>query len=144
LARARPGAPVGVLGFPTQDHADLFVAEAARELVSREPSASLAVIAASREAARRIHGLVAHSSNARLVLDGEFTFDSGIDVTHVDAVKGLEFDYVVVPDASDQNYPDGDETRHRLHVAATRAAHQLWVVWGGRASPAIAVRQCAE
>jgi DNA helicase II / ATP-dependent DNA helicase PcrA len=46
----------------------------------------------------------------------------------VDAAKGLEFDYVIVPDVSAVTYPDDDESRRRLHVAITRAVHQLWIV----------------
>jgi DNA helicase IV len=78
---------------------------------------------------------VAENSEARLVLQGDFSFDPGIDVTDIDNAKGLEFDYVVVPDATAGAYPATDEARRRLHVAITRAAHQLWIVAGGLASP---------
>jgi DNA helicase-2/ATP-dependent DNA helicase PcrA len=33
------------------------------------------------------------------------------------------------------NYPDALEARHLLHIAATRAAHQLWLVNTAEASP---------
>ena len=46
-----------------------------------------------------------------------------------------EFDYVIVPDASVAAYPSNDESRRRLHVAVTRAAHQLWLVSSGGLSP---------
>ena len=58
-----------------------------------------------------------------------------MDVTDVASVKGLEFDYVVVPDASARAYPDTDDARRRLHVAVTRAAHQLWIAAPGTPSP---------
>jgi DNA helicase IV len=61
-----------------------------------------------------------------------------VDVTDVASVKGLEFDYVVVPDASLRAYPDTDEARRRLHVAVTRAAHQLWIAAIGTPSPLLA------
>jgi DNA helicase IV len=54
-----------------------------------------------------------------------------VDVTDVANVKGLEFDYVVVPDAAAHVYPVTDEARRLLHVAVTRASHQLWIVSGG-------------
>ncbi len=53
----------------------------------------------------------------------------------VDAAKGLEFDYVIVPDVSATTYPDEDESRRRLHVAITRAVHQLWIIEVGPRSP---------
>jgi DNA helicase-2/ATP-dependent DNA helicase PcrA len=31
-------------------------------------------------------------------------------------------------DVSDATYPADDESRHLLHIAATRAAHQLWLI----------------
>jgi DNA helicase IV len=132
---SRDGAPVGVFPFPDEATAHLFLAGALRDLADREPRASVAVIARDGDAARRFHALVADSAGARLVLDGAFTFEPGIDVTDVDGVKGLEFDYVVVPDATAEAYPETDVARRRLHVAITRASHQLWVVSGGEASP---------
>jgi DNA helicase-2/ATP-dependent DNA helicase PcrA len=50
-------------------------------------------------------------------------------------VKGLEFDYVVLADVTRSQYPVDDESRHLLHIGATRAAHQLWVLSPGLASP---------
>ena len=81
--------------------------------------------------------LVAELPEARLVLQGDFSFEPGIDVTDVDNAKGLEFDYVVVPDGTAAAYPKTDEARRRLHVAVTRASHQLWIVAGAAASPLI-------
>ena len=49
-------------------------------------------------------------------------------------MKGLEFDYVVVLDPTAQNFPDVLESRHLLHIALTRAAHQLWLTCAGTPS----------
>jgi DNA helicase IV len=140
----RDGAPIGDFHFPSEAPAHLFLAGALRDLVAREPRASVAVIARSAEAARSFHALVADVPEARLVIDGAFTFEPGIDVTHVDDAKGLEFDYVVVPDATDDAYPATDEARRRLYVAVTRASHQLWIVAGGRRSPLLESRENAR
>ncbi|KYF78727.1 DNA helicase [Sorangium cellulosum] len=132
---ARDGAPVGRFRFPGEAQAHLFLAGALRDLAGREPRASVAVIARDAEAARQLHALVADLPEARLVLEGEFSFEPGIDVTDVDSAKGLEFDYVVVPDATAAAYPMTDEARRRLHVAVTRASHQLWLIAGAAWSP---------
>jgi DNA helicase-2/ATP-dependent DNA helicase PcrA len=50
---------------------------------------------------------------------------------------GLEFDYVIAVEVSDAAYPAEDEARHLLHIAATRAAHQLWILTTARPSPLI-------
>jgi len=47
----------------------------------------------------------------------------------------LEFDYVILTDVNAANYPDTLEARHLLHIAATRAAHQLWIIVTGDPSP---------
>jgi DNA helicase IV len=144
IAPARPpragkdGAPVSRFEFPTEAHAHLFLAGAVRDVVEREPQASIAVVAHAPDVARAFHRLLADLPEARLSLDGRFTFRPGVDVTDVASVKGLEFDYVVIPDASLRAYPDTDEARRRLHVAVTRAAHQLWIASPGTPSPLVA------
>ena len=69
--------------------------------------------------------------NLRHVAEQDFPFKPGVDVTDVRQVKGLEFDYVVLVDCNSQTYREDDESRHLLHIAATRAAHQLWVTSTG-------------
>jgi DNA helicase IV len=128
---SREGAPVGWFGFPTNQQADLFLAGAVRDLVDREPHASLAVLTRDADAARRFYELIHEIPEARLVQNGEFTFDAGVDVTEVEDAKGLEFDYVIIPDATVSAYPTTDDARRRLHVAITRASHQLWIAAGG-------------
>ena len=135
MRTARDGAPVGLHPFPEEGHAHLFLATALRDLVDREPRASIAVLAHSIESARVLSELLADVPGARLVSDGAFSFEPGVDITDVDSAKGLEFDYVVVPDATAEAYPATDDARRRLHVAATRTSHQLWIVSGGRPTP---------
>ncbi|QSQ13807.1 ATP-binding domain-containing protein [Myxococcus landrumensis] len=127
----RAGAPVGFHHFPVEAQAQLFVGEALRDLVSREPHASVGVIASSPESADAVYRVVADQSWARRVKDGEFSFEPGVDVTDVGSVKGLEFDYVILPDVTARAWPVDDESRRRLHVAITRTSHQLWVVSSG-------------
>jgi len=134
----RKGVAVGRFDFPSEAHAHLFIAGAVRDLVEREPAASVAVVARLPEVARSIHRLLADLPEVRLVLDGDFSFEPGVDITDVESVKGLEFDYVIVPDASADTYPAVEEARRRLHVAVTRASHQLWIASVGRPSPLIA------
>jgi DNA helicase II / ATP-dependent DNA helicase PcrA len=128
---AREGVPVGFHHFPEETQAWLFVRDALKDLLDREPRASVAVIASSPEAAKAFHKVVDDMSSVRLVLTGDFTFEPGVDVTDVDSIKGLEFDYVILPDATARAWPQTDEARRKLHVAITRASHQLWVISSG-------------
>src|SRR5262249_20908690 len=78
---ARQGAPVGHFHFPEENQGHLFLAGAVRDLASREPRASVAVICRDPDAARKLHALWEDMREARLVLAGEFCFEPGIDVT---------------------------------------------------------------
>jgi len=132
---SRHGLPVSQTHSPNEAHAALAIAEVLSELGAQQPRASVAVIARDAPAARELHQVLSRALAARLALDGNFAFAPGIEVTEIAEVKGLEFDYVIVPDASARNYPDTPESRRRLHVAVTRAAHQVWILCPGTPSP---------
>jgi DNA helicase-2/ATP-dependent DNA helicase PcrA len=132
----RSGAPVDLFRFAHAGDGVGFLADALRELAQAEPRASVAVIARYPEQAEIWYeglkkGEVPH---LRHVMDQDFVFRPGVDVTDIRQVKGLEFDYVVLVEVSDASYPQDDEARHLLHIGATRAAHQLWVLATGRPS----------
>ena len=131
----RDGAAVLGRHFPGEGHAAVFLTEVIGDLGRAEPRASVAVIARDPDSARRVHAALDQALSVRLVLDGDFSFAPGVDVTDVAQVKGLEFDYVVIPDASENRYPAVDISRRALHVAVTRAGTQLCVVSTGRRSP---------
>jgi DNA helicase II / ATP-dependent DNA helicase PcrA len=132
---AREGAPVLRTALTTEGHAAAVMIHALRDLRAREPEAGAAVIARDARSARALFEVLSRALPARLVLDGDFTFGPGIEVTEVAQIKGLEFDYVVVPDADARAYPDTPEHRRRLHVAVSRAARRLWIVCPGTPSP---------
>ena len=56
-------------------------------------------------------------------------------MTDVRQTKGLEFDIVILLEVTDTAYPASDDARRLLHVAMTRAAHQLWITYTGTPSP---------
>ncbi len=137
----RYGAPVELFQFGGSGEAVGFLSEALRSLVSSEPLSSVAVIARYPEQADVYYKGLRHGEvpNLRRVAEQDFPFRPGVDVTDVRQVKGLEFDYVVVVECNRSTFPTDDETRHLLHIAATRAAHQLWVFSTG--SPSLLLPQ---
>ena len=124
----KEGVPVTVTLCPNEGHLMMTLADTLSDLMVAEPLASVAVITRSTEHSVRIFKMLSDVSKARLVEDGAFEFKPGVDVVEVSQVKGLEFDYVVIPDATPNAYPDTPESRRLLHVASTRAIHQLWVM----------------
>ena len=135
----REGTPVDLFTHGHTGDAVATLAEALRDLMQSEPQASVAVLTRFPEQADLYFGGLqrAEVPYLRRVAEQDFSFKPGVDVTDVRQVKGLEFDYVVIVEASESSYPDDDEARHLLHIAATRAAHQLWLFAVGRLSPLI-------
>jgi DNA helicase-2/ATP-dependent DNA helicase PcrA len=134
---ARSGAPVELHEFGDAGESVAFLADALRALMTQEPTASVAVIARYPEQANLYaEGLArAEVPALRRVRQHDFSFEPGVDVTDVSQVKGLEFDYVVMVEVNASSYPDAVEARHLLHIGATRAAHQLWLLYTGQPSP---------
>jgi len=135
----RVGAPVELFSFGHSGDALAFLAEALRELIQGEPSASVAVVSRYPEQADVYYEGLKRGEvpYLRRIAEQDFPFKPGIDVTDVRQVKGLEFDYVIAVEVSDAAYPVEDEARHLLHICATRAAHQLWILTTSRPSPLI-------
>lgn len=68
----------------------------------------------------------------------ELHFEEGVMVLSLEYTKGLEFDAVLLFDVSEQKYPAQDGYVKRLYVAATRALHELVVLYRGELTPLIA------
>ena len=62
------------------------------------------------------------------------TFRSGVIVATAHLAKGLEFDQVIVPFCSEDNFHTLID-RHMLYVACTRAMHRLLLTYTSRPSP---------
>lgn len=133
----REGAPVtytptGSLGESAARMADML-----SQLYRQEPQATVAVVCQSAETAQTFAARLSDIPQVRWVRDGDFSFRAGVEVTDVYQVKGLEFDYVVLPDVNEGAYPETPLARRQLHVAVTRAVHQLWILSSGKISPLV-------
>lgn len=65
-------------------------------------------------------------------------FGSGVMVLPIEYSKGLEFDAVLLFNADDKNYPAEDGFAKLLYVAATRALHEMVVLYSGKLTDLIA------
>lgn len=133
----RSGAPVEQFVFGSSGEAIAFLGESLRSLMLRERKANIAVVSRYAAQADMYYGGLKKSEvpSLRRVYGKDFTFAPGIDVVDVTQIKGLEYDYVVLAEANASSYPDAREARHLLHIAATRAVHQLWVTSVSDPSP---------
>lgn len=135
----RSGPPVELFQFTDHGAAVAFLADALKDLLRAEPLASIAVLTPGRGLSRLYYqGLdKGEVPRLRIVEEQDFTFAPGVEVTEIDAVKGLEFDYVILVETSASSYPDTAGARRMLHVGATRAVHQLWLTSVGSLSPVV-------
>ncbi len=133
----RDGAPVEQFLFGSTGEAIAFLGESLRSLVLRERKANVAVVARYGAQADIYHQGLQRSEvpAVRRVHGKNFSFQPGVDVVDVAQVKGLEYDYVICVEVNQNTYPEQKEARHLLHIAATRAIHQLWVVSVSEPSP---------
>ncbi len=71
-------------------------------------------------------------------------FGDGVMVLPIEYSKGLEFDAVLLLNANTKNYPEEDGYAKLLYVAATRALHELVVLYSGRLSALIGTQVSEE
>jgi len=137
VTRSGPG--VELFRFTDHGACVAFLADALNELVRDEPLASVALLTSSPDVSGIYYAGLHRGEVPRLrrVTQQDFTFMPGIEITEVDQVKGLEFDYVILVEVSANKYPDTPSARRLLHVGATRAVHQLWLTSVGAPSPII-------
>lgn len=108
--------------------------QAAVRALRQDGCATLAVICKTAEEARRVADALPAELDGRLVTKASVTLEPGIAVMPGYLAKGLEFDGVVVYDASRSRYATEDD-RGLLYAASTRAMHDLWLVAAQSPSP---------
>lgn len=135
----RSGPPVELFRFTDHGAAVAFLADALKALLGAEPMASVVLLTPDENTSGVYYAGLRGGEVPRLrrITNQDFTFAPGVEITELDQVKGLEFDYVVLVEASAAHYPEGPVARRLLHVGATRAVHQLWVTSVGAPSPII-------
>lgn len=133
----KDGPAVELFRFGDHGACVAFLSEELRRLLASEPNANIALLTPDPATSEvYFQGLRrADLPDLRLVEDQRFAFAPGIDVVEATQVKGLEFDYVVLIEVSARHYPDTGHHRRLLHVASTRAVHQLWLTCVATPSP---------
>ena len=130
----KDGVPVSYSRLAKDGQIAMVLNESLHDLLLAEPHATVAIIAKTFETASGLYDVLQNLGKVKLVENGDFDFRPGVEITDASQVKGLEFDYAIIPDASFRTYFNTPEDRRMLHVAATRAIHQLWVLSTGEPS----------
>ncbi|MFC4402726.1 RNA polymerase recycling motor HelD [Gracilibacillus xinjiangensis] len=98
-----------------------------------EGQETVAIIGKTMEECRLLHALLKQRLPVHLMTQETHTFNKGIVVIPAYLAKGIEFDSVVIADASDENYHN-DLERNLFYTACTRAMHHLALFSVGRPS----------
>ncbi|MCY8124074.1 UvrD-helicase domain-containing protein [Bacillus spizizenii] len=99
---------------------------------------TIAVICKTAQQCIQAHAHMSEYIDVRLIHKENQTFQKGVCVIPVYLAKGIEFDAVLVYDASEEHYHT-EHDRRLLYTACTRAMHMLTVFYTGEASPFVTV-----
>ncbi|MBP0727302.1 UvrD-helicase domain-containing protein [Bacillus sp. RG28] len=95
---------------------------------------SIAIICKSAVESKEAYDALRNIDHIKLVNSGSIKYEQGVVVIPAYLAKGIEFDAVIIYDASEQVY--GDESLRRLfYTACTRAMHHLQIYSVGEPSP---------
>ena len=96
---------------------------------------SIAIIAKTKAEAEEISFLLKkHKRKHQLIKGNEEIYSGGLVVLPVHLVKGLEFDAVLIADASRKKYKANLIDARLLYVAMTRPLHRLFLYFSGEVS----------
>lgn len=133
VAMERHGPDPDLAVVKSQKDALAHIVSAARDFRASDHT-SLAVLAKTQGQAKRLHKALTDAGvEARLLEDGSTGFSTGVVVCTPHLAKGLEFDRVIIPDASEAIFST-EMDRNLLYVACTRAMHRLSLISVGTPS----------
>lgn len=92
---------------------------------------TVAIICRDMEESKEAYLALKDKTKAKLFDETAAEFTSGAVILPIEYSKGLEFDAVIIYDASGEKYPKEDGYAKLLYVAATRALHELSVFYTG-------------
>ncbi len=95
---------------------------------------NIAVITKTPEQCRDLSGALRalDFTEFKTVVSGDFEYKGGVVIIPVHLAKGLEFEAVILANASADQFTDSDFDTRLLYVASTRALHELHVLGVGR------------
>jgi len=102
-----------------------------------EGMVSIAVVCKTAHEASGVYSKLLPNHDIRLVEADSITFHHGLTVLPIYLAKGLEFDAVIIHDASASTY-SAETDRKLLYTACTRALHSLTLYCAGELSPLVA------
>lgn len=118
-----------------RDHAELHRCIASKVTDYQDAGYNtIAIICKSAEESRSAYEALSAIDNIKLLRTGSMEYEQGVVVVPSYLAKGIEFDAVIIYDASEHVY--GDESLRRIfYTACTRAMHDLQLYSVGEPTP---------
>ncbi len=95
---------------------------------------SIAIICKSAEESKHAYEALSNIDDIKLLKSGSLEYEQGVVVIPSYLSKGIEFEAVIIYDASEQVYGD-DSLRRLFYTACTRAMHHLQLYSVGKPTP---------
>ncbi len=129
----RPGAKPTLTKAQSEEALLRRIAELARADYEENRAAHVCIVCRNASDAAQLHKELAQElgelgAPVRLGHNKSFEFGPGITVSSSRQVKGLEFDSVIVVEASEKNYPATTDGKRALYMVTTRAKETLQFV----------------
>ncbi len=129
LPYERHGACVEIRKAATEPEQIERIVEFIKDCRAKSSVNSIGIICKTQHQAANLHSKLSSLIGTVILLDEESnSFYNGTVVSSVHMSKGLEFDAVVVPDASKENF-ESEMDRNLLYIACTRAMHYLCLTY---------------
>lgn len=107
---------------------------------AREEEGLTAVIVPWKSQAKKLEALL--GKDAPLMISSGSTLpEQGVALITLGLAKGLEFDHVIIPDASEATFPCEDVSRNRLYTAISRATKRITLISKGTITPLLHTEQ---
>lgn len=130
----RHGPAPDLLAFPTPEEELEAVCQRIAAFHESKYNALGIVTRTNSEAKALYEELRAQGAEVNLITPESSSFQNGATVLSIQMSKGLEFDQVLLPHATEETYHT-DFDRNLLYVACTRAMHQLTITCTGEITP---------
>ena len=88
----------------------------------------IAIICKCSSEVNKLYDALSKDLNIHKIQDNDSSFDYKFIITTATTSKGIEFDYVIIPNADTNNYKDMLD-RNLLYIAGTRALHKLSLIY---------------
>ncbi|MDQ0228656.1 RNA polymerase recycling motor HelD [Metabacillus niabensis] len=114
-----------------------IIAQIVDKIKNNSTYKTTAIICKTQKEANRVFDLLKDSIEVELIDKRSNQFDSGVVIIPAYLAKGIEFDCVILFNASYEQY-GSEETRNLFYTACTRAMHELLIFYTMEATPFLA------